>query len=84
LLHFHIKRCAYSLIIFTGALGSEKNELIKVLAMFSIMVNRRYPLGSKNIIMHISVKLDTDSGFNWIAFPDQNGQLITPVNRKCH
>jgi hypothetical protein len=26
--------------------------------------------------MHISVKVDTDFGFNWTGIPDQNGQLF--------
>lgn len=25
--------------------------------------------------MHISVKLDTDSGLNWTVIPDQTGQI---------
>ena len=28
------------------------------------------------MMMHISVKLDTNSGFNWTGIPDQNGQLF--------
>ena len=32
-------------------------------------------LFTKGRDMHISVKLDTDSGLNWTVIPDQTGQI---------